>query len=246
MIRFRRKIRQTLLKNSKFLKYMLYVVGEVVLVVIGILIALNVNNRNNQRLDDLRVDRFSNKLKVQLEDNLDAVNEYIETNEIFYRDSKRLLKIVGDAKDIDNEAKIDSLILFNAYDYHLNLDMNIILEGRENGDLALISNDSLSQSIYYFITYYNKIIEDERITNSHLNNHFGPYLSKNYNLKNLLHRISDEEDLEPSKIYTGGNYKMLKDQEFENLITLRLIHAKELLDSYIDFKEILLNTYNLL
>ena len=46
MIKFFRKIRQHLLSENKFSKYLLYAVGEIVLVVIGILIALNINNRN--------------------------------------------------------------------------------------------------------------------------------------------------------------------------------------------------------
>ena len=52
-----------------------------------------------------------------------------------YRGSKDLLSIIGDTKDVFKEEEIDRLILYNAYDYHLNLDMNIIMEGRENGDL---------------------------------------------------------------------------------------------------------------
>ena len=249
MIKFFRETRLKLLTANQFSKYFFYAIGEIVLVVIGILIALGVNNSNNQRLDDLRVERFTEKLKVQLEDNLFAVNDYIETNEIYYSDSMQLLAIVGDSKDVNDlniETKIDSLVLFNIYDYHLNLDMNIIMEARENGDLALISKDSLSQSIYNFITYYNKIIEDERITNSNLNNHFAPYLNKNYNLKNLVHKIFDAEEWQKSKIYAGDNNKILTDQEFENHITLRLIHSKELLDSYIELKEIILDVYNLL
>ncbi|MBW2938089.1 hypothetical protein KXJ69_08220 [Aureisphaera sp. CAU 1614] len=246
MIKFFRKLRQKLLAENKFSKYLLYAVGEIVLVVVGILIALAVNNRNNQRLDDLRVERFINKFKLQLEDNLEAVNVYIETNEQFYSDSRRLIAIIGDTQEIDNEAKIDSLIFLNSYDYHLNLDMNVILESRENGDIALISNDSLSKSIYYLITFYNKIIEDERITNSNLNNHFVPYLSKHYNLKNLVHTVTEGEELNKSKIYQGDNYKLLVDQEFENLITLRLIHSKELLESYLVLKKIIVDTYKLL
>ena len=246
MILFRRKIRQTLLKNGRTIKYSLYVIGEIILVVIGILIALSVNNSNQKKIDDLRVERFSDKLKVQLEENLAAVNDHIEVTELFYGNSKRLLAIVGDTIDVDTEAKIDSLILFNSFDHQLNLDMNIILESRENGDIALISDESLSQSIYSFITYYNKILEDERITNSNLNNQFSPYLSKHYNLRNLMHRISEDEGLGRSKIYSGENYKMLADQEFENQITLRIIHNNEILDSYIELKERILHTYNLL
>ena len=43
MIKFFRKIRQSLLTENKFSKYLIYGVGEIVLVVIGILIALSIN-----------------------------------------------------------------------------------------------------------------------------------------------------------------------------------------------------------
>ena len=46
MIKFFRKIRQNLLIKNKTGKYFKYAIGEIVLVVIGILIALNVNNYN--------------------------------------------------------------------------------------------------------------------------------------------------------------------------------------------------------
>ena len=46
MIKFFRKIRQKLVTENKFSKYLLYAIGEIVLVVIGILIALQVNNLN--------------------------------------------------------------------------------------------------------------------------------------------------------------------------------------------------------
>ncbi|MEM1260720.1 MAG: DUF6090 family protein, partial [Bacteroidota bacterium] len=48
MIKFFRRIRKSLLVESKFSKYLLYAIGEIVLVVIGILIALQVNNWNNE------------------------------------------------------------------------------------------------------------------------------------------------------------------------------------------------------
>jgi hypothetical protein len=49
MIKFFRKIRQKLLSDNKFSKYLIYAVGEIVLVVIGILIALQINNWNEKR-----------------------------------------------------------------------------------------------------------------------------------------------------------------------------------------------------
>ena len=49
MIKFFRKIRQKLLNENKFSKYLIYAIGEIILVVIGILIALAVNTQNEQR-----------------------------------------------------------------------------------------------------------------------------------------------------------------------------------------------------
>ena len=46
MIKFFRKIRQQLLIDNKFTKYLIYAIGEIILVVIGILIALQINNNN--------------------------------------------------------------------------------------------------------------------------------------------------------------------------------------------------------
>ncbi|SDQ73879.1 DUF6090 family protein [Flagellimonas zhangzhouensis] len=49
MIKFFRKIRQRLLMENRFTKYLLYALGEIVLVVIGILLALQINNWNEYR-----------------------------------------------------------------------------------------------------------------------------------------------------------------------------------------------------
>ena len=48
MIKFFRKIRQNLLSEGKTVKYLKYAIGEIILVVIGILIALQINNWNEK------------------------------------------------------------------------------------------------------------------------------------------------------------------------------------------------------
>ncbi len=53
MLRFFRRIRQNLISEGKTVKYFKYAIGEIVLVVIGILIALAVNNWNQEKKDYL-------------------------------------------------------------------------------------------------------------------------------------------------------------------------------------------------
>ena len=54
MIKFFRYIRNTLVKDGKTTKYLKYAIGEIVLVVIGILIALSINNWNETQKLELR------------------------------------------------------------------------------------------------------------------------------------------------------------------------------------------------
>ena len=90
MLRFFRQIRQTLLTDNKFSKYLLYAVGEILLVVIGILIALQIDNWNeeqknkailnvyyNQILQDFKADSlFIAQLSLHLDSNLVQYQAY--------------------------------------------------------------------------------------------------------------------------------------------------------------------------
>ena len=66
MLRFFRQIRQRLLTDNKFSKYLLYAVGEILLVVIGILIALQVDNLNEERKNRELEMVFLERLKSDL------------------------------------------------------------------------------------------------------------------------------------------------------------------------------------
>lgn len=62
MIKFFKRIRQQLLTENKFSKYLLYPIGEIILVVIGILLAIRINHRNEKRKDHTIEEENSLKL----------------------------------------------------------------------------------------------------------------------------------------------------------------------------------------
>lgn len=70
MIKFFRRIRQRLVTENKFSKYILYALGEIVLVVIGILIALQINNWNEKRKLTAYEEKLLSQLKVDLTRNI--------------------------------------------------------------------------------------------------------------------------------------------------------------------------------
>lgn len=75
MIKFFRHVRQRLLSESKFSKYLIYAFGEIILVVIGILIALQINNWNDNRKSRVRINQILKKVHEELALNIDNSND---------------------------------------------------------------------------------------------------------------------------------------------------------------------------
>jgi len=74
MIKFFRQIRKRLLSENKFSKYLFYAIGEILLVVVGILIALSINNWNESRkISVTEIESYSNLLRSLKKDSLDLV-----------------------------------------------------------------------------------------------------------------------------------------------------------------------------
>src|SRR6187402_905910 len=77
MINFLRKSRQQLTGENKVSKYILYAIGEIVLVVIGILIALQINNSNDQKKERVTELRYLTNLRKDLVINNAEIDTYI-------------------------------------------------------------------------------------------------------------------------------------------------------------------------
>ncbi|MCA0932447.1 hypothetical protein LCM02_08290 [Lutimonas saemankumensis] len=82
MLKFFRKIRWRLAANNQFFKYSRYAIGEIVLVVIGILIALQINNWNEERKDIINKKLFKRALIEDLQKDTANQNHVIQVAEI--------------------------------------------------------------------------------------------------------------------------------------------------------------------
>ncbi len=81
MLRFFRTLRQRLLTENKFRRYLLYAVGEILLVVIGILIALQVNTWNEERVEKGEEQAILRQLKTEFTLNLAQLDDKIKSKE---------------------------------------------------------------------------------------------------------------------------------------------------------------------
>lgn len=84
MIKFFRKIRQKLLSENKLSKYLLYAIGEIILVVIGILIAVSINDANNAAQNDRKIKailaQIQEDILVDIKDSKRIFKSYISRN----------------------------------------------------------------------------------------------------------------------------------------------------------------------
>lgn len=162
MIKFFRHIRQRLLRESKFSKYLLYAVGEILLVVIGILIALQINNWNEGRKE-----RKTERIVLEdLRDNLGRNNQLIESAlEKFDQMDKatHIVKAVFDTKS----SYSDSLSFhYSQSTRHGGFILRLNADGYEsfkNAGFGIIRNEKLKDEILslFEVTYSNYEIELE-------------------------------------------------------------------------------------
>jgi hypothetical protein len=127
MINFFRKIRKRLADDNNTLKYMRYAIGEIVLVVIGILIALQVNNWNESRKRQLEID----KLLYDIEQDLIANYYQADRALSFYKEQDSIAKLMAANK-------------LTKKDYKENYSLNYYVANWEN---YLPSNKSLNQFV---------------------------------------------------------------------------------------------------
>ena len=95
MIKFFRKIRQRLITENNFRKYLLYAIGEIVLVVIGILIALQINTWNQKRIAKEDERKILANLKSEFQQNRKELSGAITMNEKCMETGRFIMNLIG-------------------------------------------------------------------------------------------------------------------------------------------------------
>ena len=155
MIKFFRKIRQNLISENKFSKYLIYAIGEIILVVIGILIALQINNWNQSKIQHKKEVVILNELIKGLESDLN--NEFIP-GLAYYNESKHALNKLDEFYK-SNNITISNDSLTQYYQTYLrNGEWNFVFNTAAFGNLKsmgldVITNDSLRSKISTLYSY---------------------------------------------------------------------------------------------
>ncbi|MEM1337138.1 MAG: DUF6090 family protein [Bacteroidota bacterium] len=169
MAKFFRRIRQKLLSKSKFSNYLLYALGEIILVVLGILLALQINTWSTEKSNRAREQLYLRDYLTDLERNLSELDRVITKSNRTLSATDSLLRYAKGMLKIKDSSKIEYLVMES-----VNYTLFLSQEGTINdifgsGDLALILNDSIRKSMVNwsselkFLTEYEALGKDNQL-----------------------------------------------------------------------------------
>jgi hypothetical protein len=220
MIKLFRNIRKNLLNEGKTTKYFKYAIGEIVLVVIGILIALQINNWNVENADHKKEVNYLKSLKNEMESNLASLNKEEDRISTFLKRERVMIKILNSKEAIDTTS---DRTIFNFYKEIFNnpvitnIETGAINEIISSGGLQYIKNDSIRKLVSSWDTRAARVkiqeafldettqkIEDLLFDEQLINTRYLFSLNESFDVR--LGEPSEEHSLKP----------LLKSEKFES------------------------------
>ncbi len=174
MIKFFRKIRYDLMEKNKTGKYLKYAIGEIILVVIGILIALSLNNWNEQRKDRIKEQVVLKQLQEDYQANLMQLEEKMTTRDKIIYSAIKLLKAFEQPVGVIR----DSLVKDIANAFHDPTYDPIQNDLTSSGNLILIRNHRLKRLLSNWSSDVVGVREIEVTWTKYANGQFSLILSE--------------------------------------------------------------------
>jgi len=217
MIKFFRHIRKSLLMENKTGKYFKYAIGEIVLVVIGILIALQINNWNQQRLSDIEEQTSLKSLHSEFLENVENFKNIIKLHANKRDAINRLLFSDVTKYSVDELDSINSIAVRN---WTFNASFGIYDALINSGKIELISNTSLKNRISKFKELVNDYLEEENNIIKYTDQHVLSYVTDESNILTEtrfgFRERSDAEKITDLNLY----HEQLKSKEYRNRLSV--------------------------
>ena len=161
MIKVFRKVRQNLIMENKTSKYFKYAIGEIILVVIGILIALQINNWNENRKDSIQEHEYIARLVKENQLNQERFQKKIDELTLGVK------SIEGFSFALKNENISDSLLIAAANNFfsygsifhNFTSSTSTFDDLASTGNLTLISNANLRDQIVQHYAKHKEVAE---------------------------------------------------------------------------------------
>ncbi len=191
MIKIFRNIRQKLLTEGKTIspalpagRYLKYAFGEILLVVIGILIALQINTWNENRTNKIKESAILRDLHQEFQKNKVKLDSTITYHRSILKATKEVMDLIGEPEATILEHNPDSLIYLTLDYRDYSPSESVISELISSGKLNLISSDSLRMLIFEWGSAMEEKEEGFETMDEMSQTLTLPYITKNGSMKN--------------------------------------------------------------
>lgn len=239
MLKFFRNIRRRLLDSGSLQKYLVYATGEIILVVIGILIALQINNWNVNRVNNRESNQFNNRLLTEINQNIDLSNGRIQRIDTMINSTREILRLFNEkSPNTPISEMLDSLIYLSIQGVSSGFSTGTLSEGLNTGKVALINSDELKSKLYGLDAAIGNVSNVDDIYRKYLNEIVQPFLYDHYNYRKMDSKYAGYT-LDTSKFNYNHHKILLENEKFENIMDNHFYQ----LNSQLKFHEILRNEF---
>ena len=186
MIPIFRKIRKKMANDNKPAMYLRYAIGEILLVVIGILLALQLNSWNEERQHRMQESILLTQLLNEYSNNLDQLNSKIETRDDIMRSSLAILDYRGLKENLINTDSLNMHIARTLTRPTFDPELGVTNELTNSGKLYYLTNTELRNSITAFPSFLSELREEEMVSFNLIEERLFPFLIDNYQLGSVL------------------------------------------------------------
>ncbi|WP_432411426.1 hypothetical protein [Rasiella sp. SM2506] len=225
------------MEKNKTGRYLKYAIGEILLVVVGIVIALQINNWNTNRVDETNRTNYYKRIIVELDEETEAAMWIkVDIDSLIYK-NKSALKIM-ESKNTDSIPVFKNLLGATATFWDVEYHFPILKEFINQNHLSKMKNDTLKMDFEYLSRLLRRAEIQQDYNETQYVNTIEPFFIKHINYSEVA-----LPNYRKSLIQGGpsSNYEaLLTNLELWNIITFKLEsltnESLSLESSIIDFK----------
>lgn len=219
-----RKLRRNLIASGKFKSYLVYAIGEIILIVIGISIAWKINDLNDIRKNNIVEQKIYNNLNEELNTNLHVLNAVIDEYPKSITYLENTLKYVGKPTNELSKGAKDTLVnMINKEVSLLDSSINSIVNTTK---FEIIESVDLKDLIAIYPSKIKVFTKQDEKIRAIIADRVKPVLEKHISLVDLL----SNENLNYKHIKEFGSKSdysgLLKNKEYQNSIIDRLLQTE--------------------
>ena len=236
MLKFFRKTRYNLMETGKTTKYFKYAIGEIILVVIGILIALSINNWNTEREKVLEETVILQAIKEEFQENLKSLQISIERAARRKGYCLEILRFTTQENPTITKAKSDTLI-FGGLTSHVTVELSDAYRQDlfSTGKIHYIQNKQLKKLLIKWEKYIEEIREDERLIFEEKSRLIKPFLLEHYSYAGDL----EEQRYGFQSRFNKNYHRIYGIKQLEDLAIAKAIQLETIHDGYIELKKVI-------